>query len=149
VNVGSFARCIGVGASVSDSRGNDVEDSDTSRRADSGCYLRSAVGARRATPRRIHGVRLAIAATARSERRIAVRGPGVGVDTSAASADPARAPWRSTARSCQVPGTPRDSTLWLRCPPCSAMNTFWGRGSAFVLSSISHVHPARILLLIR
>src|SRR6478609_458666 len=40
------------------------------------------VGVRRATPRRIHGVRLAIAATARSERRIAVRGPGVGVDTS-------------------------------------------------------------------
>src|SRR5580693_2312647 len=53
--------------------------------------------ARRATPRRIHGVRLAIAATARSERRIAVRGPGVGVDTSSASADPAGGPWRSTA----------------------------------------------------
>ncbi len=39
-------------------------------------HRRSAVGARRAIPRRIHGVRLAIIATARSERRIAVRGPG-------------------------------------------------------------------------
>ena len=39
-------------------------------------------GARRAIPRRIHGVRLAITSTARSERRIAVRGPGVGVDAS-------------------------------------------------------------------
>jgi hypothetical protein len=48
--------------------------------------------ATRATPRRIHGVRLAIAATARSERRIAVRGPGVGVDTSSASVDPAGGP---------------------------------------------------------
>ena len=56
-------------------------------------------------------MRLAISATARSERRIAVRGPGVGVDTSSASADPARGPWRSTASSCQVPGTPRSSTL--------------------------------------
>ena len=44
--------------------------------------------------------------TARSERRIAVRGPGVGIDASAASAVPARAPRRSTASSCQVPGTP-------------------------------------------
>jgi hypothetical protein len=35
---------------------------------------------KRAIPRRIHGVRLAITAAARSERRIAVRGPGVGVD---------------------------------------------------------------------
>jgi hypothetical protein len=41
--------------------------------------LRSAAGARRAIPRRIHGVCLAITAAARSERRIAVRGPGVGV----------------------------------------------------------------------
>jgi hypothetical protein len=67
--------------------------------------------ARRAIPRRIHGVGLAITSTARSERRIAVRGPGVGVDASFASADPARAPWRVTAKSCQVPGTPRSSTL--------------------------------------
>jgi hypothetical protein len=58
-------------------------------------HLRSAAGARRAIPRRIHGVRLAITSTARSERRIAVRGPGVGIDASSASADPARAPWRS------------------------------------------------------
>jgi hypothetical protein len=36
-------------------------------------------------------VRLAITAAARSERRIAARGPGVGVDASSASADPARA----------------------------------------------------------
>jgi len=35
----------------------------------------------------------------------------VGIDASSASADPARAPWRSTASSCQVPGTPRSSTL--------------------------------------
>ena len=55
--------------------------------------------------------RLAIASTARSERRIAVRRPGVGIDASSASADPARGPWRSTASSCQVPGTPRSSTL--------------------------------------
>ena len=81
-------------------------------------HLRSAVGARRAIPRRIHGVRLAITSTARSERRIAVRGPGVGIDTSSASADPARAPWRSTARSCQVPGTPRNSTLPRSRSPC-------------------------------
>jgi hypothetical protein len=40
----------------------------------------------------IHGVRLAITSTARSERRIAVRRPGVGIDASSASADPARAP---------------------------------------------------------
>ena len=73
--------------------------------------LRLVAGARRAIPRRIHGVRLAITSTARSERRIAVRGPGVGVDASSASADPARGPWRSTASSCQVPGTPRNSTL--------------------------------------
>jgi hypothetical protein len=59
-------------------------------------------GARRAIPRRIHGVRRAINSTARSERRIAVRGPGVGVDTSCASADPAGGPWRSTAR--ELPG---------------------------------------------
>jgi hypothetical protein len=51
------------------------------------------VGARRAIPRRIHGVRLAISATARSDRRIAVRGPGVGVDSSCASGDPTRGPW--------------------------------------------------------
>jgi hypothetical protein len=69
------------------------------------------VGVKRAMPRRIHGVRLAITATARSDRRIAVRGPGVGVDASSASADPAGGPWRSTASSCQVPGTPRNSTL--------------------------------------
>src|SRR6201999_4604931 len=69
------------------------------------------VGVMRAMPRRIHGVRLAITATARSERRIAVRGPGVGVDASCASADPAGGPWGLTASSCQVPGTPRNSTL--------------------------------------
>jgi hypothetical protein len=40
--------------------------------------------------------------TARSERRIAVRRPGVGIDASSASADPARAPWRSTAK--ELPG---------------------------------------------
>ena len=62
-------------------------------------------------PRRIHGVRLAITSTARSVRCIVARGPGVGADASCASADPARVPWRSTARSCQLPGTPRNSTL--------------------------------------
>jgi hypothetical protein len=62
-------------------------------------------GARRAIPRRIHGARVAITSTARSERRIAVRRPGVGIDASCASGDPARGPWRSTASSCQVPGT--------------------------------------------
>ena len=72
---------------------------------------RPVAGARRAIPRTIHGARLAIASTARSERRIAVRRPGVGIDASSASADPAGGPWRSTARSCQVPGTPRSSTL--------------------------------------
>ncbi len=72
---------------------------------------RSVAGARWAIPRRIHGARLAITSTARSERRIAVRRPGVGIDTSLASADPAGGPWRSTASSCQVPGTPRSSTL--------------------------------------
>jgi len=41
-------------------------------------HLRPVAGVRRAIPRKIHGVRLAITATARSERRIAVRGPGVG-----------------------------------------------------------------------
>jgi hypothetical protein len=51
------------------------------------------VEVRWAIPRRIHGVRLAISATARSERRIAVRGLGVGVDTSCASAS------RKSARS--------------------------------------------------
>ncbi len=61
--------------------------------------------------RRIHGVRFAITATARSDGRIALRGPGVGVDANPASADPARGPWRSTANSCQVPGTPRNSAL--------------------------------------
>ena len=73
--------------------------------------LRLVAGASRATPRRIHGVCRAITASARSERRIAVRGPGVGVDASSASGDPARAPSRATANSCQVPGTPRNSTL--------------------------------------
>jgi len=71
---------------------------------------RPVAGARWAIPRRIHGVRVAITSTARSERRIAVRRPGVGIDASSASADPARAPSRVTARSCQVPGTPRSST---------------------------------------
>ena len=37
--------------------------------------LRRVAGARWAIPRRIHGVRLAITSTARSDRRIAVRGP--------------------------------------------------------------------------
>jgi hypothetical protein len=36
---------------------------------------------------------------------------GVGVDASSASTDPAGGPWRSTASSCQVPGTPRSATL--------------------------------------
>ena len=53
-------------------------------------HLRSAAGERRATPRRIHGVRLAMTSTARSDRRIAVRGPGVGIDASAASTVPPR-----------------------------------------------------------
>ncbi len=74
-------------------------------------WSRSVAGARRAAPRRIHGVRFAITATARSDRRIAVRGPGVGVDASFASAESACAPWRSTASSSQLPGTPRNSTL--------------------------------------
>ena len=39
--------------------------------------LRLVAGARRAIARRIHGVRLAITAMARSNRRIVVRGPGV------------------------------------------------------------------------
>ena len=60
-------------------------------------HLRPVAGARRAIPRTIHGVRLAITSTARSERRIAVRRPGVGIDASSASGDPARGPWRSTA----------------------------------------------------
>jgi hypothetical protein len=60
-------------------------------------HLRPVAGATRAIPRRIHGVRPAISFAARSERRIAMRAPGVGVDTNSASADPARAPWRSTA----------------------------------------------------
>ena len=41
-----------------------------------GIELRPVAGVRRAIPRRIHGVRFAMTATARSERRIAVRGPG-------------------------------------------------------------------------
>ena len=91
---------------------NDVEDSDTSNRADSPAVQRRPVaGARWAIPRRIHGARLPITSTARSERRIAVRRPGVGIDASSASCDPARGPWRSTASSSQVPGTPRSSTL--------------------------------------
>ena len=49
-------------------------------------------------------MRLAITSTARSDRRIVIRAPGVGVDASSASADPARGPWRSTTRSCQTPG---------------------------------------------
>jgi hypothetical protein len=53
---------------------------------------RPVAGARRATPRRIHGARLAITSTARSERCIAVRRPGVGIDASSASADPAGGP---------------------------------------------------------
>ncbi len=51
-------------------------------------------------PRRIHGVRFAITSTARSVRRIAARGPGVGVDARIASAESAPIPWRWTARSC-------------------------------------------------
>ncbi len=74
-------------------------------------YLRPLAGARRAIPRIIHGARVAITSTARSERRIAMRRSGVGADASSASADPARGPWRSTAKSCQLPGTPRSSTL--------------------------------------
>ena len=75
--------------------------------------LRSVVGARRATPRRIHGVRLAIAETARSERRIAVRGPGVGIDTSAASADPATwlKPVGGRALEFRTVGQPNELTL--------------------------------------
>jgi hypothetical protein len=45
-------------------------------------HLRPVAGARRAIPRTIHGVRLAINSTARSERRIVVRRSGVGVDAS-------------------------------------------------------------------
>src|SRR3954451_10949341 len=77
-----------------------------------GVQLRLVVtGVRRAIPRRIHGVRLAITSMARSERRIAVRRPGVGIDASSAPADPARAASRATAKSWQGPGTPRSSTL--------------------------------------
>jgi hypothetical protein len=54
--------------------------------------LRRVAGARRAIPRRIRGARLAITSTARSERRITVRRPGVGIDASSASGDPARGP---------------------------------------------------------
>ena len=53
---------------------------------------RPVAGVRRPIPRRIHGARVAIASTARSDRRIAVRRSGVGIDASSASADPARAP---------------------------------------------------------
>ena len=81
------------------------------RRVGAAVQPRPVAGARRAIPRTIHGVRLTITSTARSERRIAVRRSGVRIDASSASADPARAPWRSTAKSCQVPGTPRSSTL--------------------------------------
>ena len=95
-----------------DSPGNDVEDSDTSNRADSGCSAAVRWPGRGGPSRAESTVRASpIAATARSERRIAVRRPGVGIDTSSASADPPGGPWRSTARSCQVPGTPRSSTL--------------------------------------
>jgi hypothetical protein len=68
-------------------------------------------------------VRLAITATARSERRITVRGPGVGIEDSSASADPARGPWRSTAKSCQLPGTPRNSTLPRSSKPVPVTNS--------------------------
>ena len=88
--------------------------------------LRPVAGARRAIPRRIHGVRLAITATARSERRIAVRGPGVGVEASSASTDPDRGPRRSTASSCQVPGTPR--TRRCRGPRSPCRNRQRGHG---------------------
>ena len=80
-------------------------------RADPVAVQLRTVGVKWAIPRTIHGVRLAITSTARSERRIAVRRSGVGIDTNSASAEPARAPWRSTAKSCQVPGTPHNSTL--------------------------------------
>ena len=55
-------------------------------------HLRPLAGARRAIPRRSHGACVAIASTVRSERRIAVRRSGVGIDASSASADPARGP---------------------------------------------------------
>jgi hypothetical protein len=42
--------------------------------------------------RSIHGVRLAMTSTARSDRRIAVRGPGVGNAANCASADSELAP---------------------------------------------------------
>jgi hypothetical protein len=66
--------------------------------------MRPATGVRRAIPRSIHGVRLAITAMARSDRSMPAWGAGVGVEASWASADPARAPWGSTASSCQLPG---------------------------------------------
>ena len=63
---------------------------DTSVCGSATAHPRRVASAMRATPRRIHGVCRAITATARSERRIEVRGPGVGVDASSASADPGR-----------------------------------------------------------
>ncbi len=47
---------------------NHVEDSDTLS-VTTAVHLRPVAGARRDTPRRIHSIRLAITATARSERR--------------------------------------------------------------------------------
>src|ERR1700677_1070271 len=58
----------------------------------------SAAGVRRAIPRRIHGARLAITSTAWSERRIAVRRPGVGPRSSKPVPEP-------TTRSRTVRGT--------------------------------------------
>jgi len=62
---------------------------------------------------------LAISATARSGPRIAVRGPGVGVEASSASTDPDRGPWRSTAsRPLPLLPPPEPPLLLLRrcCP---------------------------------
>ena len=77
MNVGSLAsteRSASV-ASACDSPVNDVEDSDTSNRADSGCSAAAGGRGEVCHPAQDPRVRLAITATARSERRIAVRGP--------------------------------------------------------------------------
>jgi hypothetical protein len=83
-------------------------------------------GVKRAMPRRIHGVRLAITATARSDLRIAVRGPGVGVDASSASADPAGGPRRFDRQ--QLPGAghaaqPDTATVLEPRPPADDQGT--------------------------
>jgi hypothetical protein len=74
VNVGSFASTDASASVVAACDPvNDVEDSEPPNALTPDVHLRPLAGARRAIPRTIHGVRLAITSTARSERRIAVR----------------------------------------------------------------------------